>query len=741
MSKLPTSKMKKRSDIGFGLLMILAFAIVIKLFSESVMKNEMYQEYANNNQFGSIEISANRGSIYDSNGNTLAKSATVFKVFLDPSNFREHEKNYSKKDEIVKFITETLDIDEATLLKKMDANNQYEVLQTKVESPVADKITEFTSKNKITCISLQEDTKRYYPQNELAASVIGFVNGDGEGQYGIESYYDEQLSGIPGKVISAKDANGDEMPYRYSKLYEAKDGNSLHLTIDSNIQYYLEKNVQDMANEFKIDAGACAIMMNAKTGAIYGMATTPTFDLNNPAEITTESVKQYIESLSEEEQQEAMMNARAAQWKNKSVTDRYIPGSVFKVITSSAAIEENVIDIDTSSFDCAGIAHVSGVPIRCWNYPNSHGAQSFVQALTNSCNPAFIEIGQRIGVDKFFYYFEAFGLTEKTGIDLPAEVSSIYAELKDIGPVELASISFGQTSKITPMEMIVSYAAVVNGGKLVTPYVVDKIVDGSGNVVSTHETVVKRQVISEDTSKKMRESLEAVVNNNGGSNAYIKGYHIGGKSGTSQKLDMYSEEDMRYVSSYCCFAPADDPEIVLLVIADEPTTGEYYGSVVAVPYARRILEEVLPYLGYYPEYTDEEIEKMDKTVPDLETKTVLAAKTTLAEMGLECEIVGGGETIASQVPTAGSSISKGGTVILYTAGNTNQKMIEVPSFIGCNMEQVNTLIANAGLNCITKGASVDNVAAIVSAQSVEAGEMAAKGTVIELTFIIKDQTG
>ncbi len=742
MSKLPTAKMKKRSDIGFGLLMLLAGAIVVKLFTVSVVDNEMFQEYANNNQFGSIEISANRGTIHDSNGSILAKSATVFKVFLDPSNFREHEKNYNKKDEIVEFITSTLDIDEETLLKKMEANNQYEVLQTKVESPIADKITEFTKENKITCISLQEDTKRYYPQNELAASVIGFVNSDGIGQYGIESYYNEQLSGIPGKVISAKDANGDEMPYRYSKLYEAQEGNSLYLTIDSNIQYYLEKNIQDMTNEFKLDAGACAIMMNAKTGAIYGMATTPTFDLNNPADITTESVKQYIDSLSGDEQSEALMNARAAQWKNKSVTDRYIPGSVFKVITSAAAIEEDVIDVDTSNFECTNTINVAGIDMHCWNYPYSaHGSQTFVQALTNSCNPAFIEIGQRLGADKFYYYFEAFGLTEKTGIDLPAEASSLYLSADDMGPVELASISFGQTSKITPMEMMVSYAAAVNGGNLVTPYVVDKIVDGSGNVVLNHETVVKRQVISEDTSRKMRESLEAVVNNNGGSNAYIKGYHIGGKSGTSQKLDMYSEENMRYVSSYCCFAPADDPEIVLLVIADEPTTGEYYGSVVAVPYARKILEEVLPYLGYYPEYTDEEIENMDKTVPDLESKTVLAAKTTLSEMGLECEVVGSGEVIASQVPTAGSSISKGGTVILYTEGNTHQRMTEVPDFSGCNMEQVNALIANSGLNCITKGASVDNLAAIVSAQSQEAGEMVPKGTVIELTFIVKDQTG
>lgn len=742
MSKLPTTKMKNRSDIGFGLLMLLAIAIVLNLFRTSIVENERYQAYANTNQFGSIEISANRGSIYDTNGNILAKSATVFKVFLDPSNFRDKEVNYSKKAEIVSFITSVLDIDEETLLKKLDADNQYEVLQTKVESPVADKITEFTSENKITCIRLEEDTKRYYPQNELAASVIGFVNIDGEGQYGIESYYDEELSGIPGKVISAKDAHGDEMPYRYSKLYEAQDGNSLYLTIDSNIQYYLEKNIQDMAAEFEIEAGACAVMMNAKTGAVYGMATTPTFDLNNPADITDETAMQYINTLTGDEQSEALMNARAAQWKNKSVTDRYIPGSVFKVITGSAAIEENVIDINSSTFNCTNTIDVAGTPFHCWNYPySSHGTQTFVQALTNSCNPAFIEIGQRLGADKFSYYFKAFGLTESTGIDLPAEASSIYLDVATKGPVELASSSFGQTNKITPMEMITSYAAVINGGYLVTPYVVDKIVDGSGNVVSTHETVVKRQVISEDTSKIMRESLEAVVNNNGGSNAYIKGYHIGGKSGTSQKLDLYSEEAMRYVASYCCFAPADDPEIILIVIADEPMSGDYYGSVVAVPYARKILEEVLPYLGYYPEYTEEEIENMDKTVPELEDKTVSGAKATLEEMSLQCEVIGSGEIVASQVPSAGSSISKDGKVILYTEGNTTQKTTEVPNVVGMNIEQVNAALTEAGLNYITTGASADNTTALVSTQSVAEGETVPRGTVVELMFIIKDQSG
>jgi len=723
-----------------GLIFLLAAALVCNIFKISVIDNEKYQELANSNQFNSITISANRGSIYSSDGSILAQSATVFKVFIDPQSFNENDSD--KKDITVDFLAETLDLDEKTILDKMsNLDSQYQVLKTKVEKPVVDEINEFLTENEISSISTEEDTKRYYPQNDLAASVIGFTNYDGEGWYGIEAYYDDELSGVDGKVISAQDGRQNEMPYRNEKLYEAQDGNSLVLTIDTTLQYYLEKNLEEMYNKYELDNRACGIIMNVNTGAILAMATCPSFDLNNPSEITDERTLEKLDLITDEEERtQAEANARELQWKNKAITETYIPGSVFKVITSSAAFEEDLIDLDNDTFYCTGVVDVSGTSIKCHKL-EGHGMQSFKDALTNSCNPAFIEIGKRLGAEKFFYYFEAFGLTEKTGIDLPSEVSSIYASESSLGAVELASSSFGQTNKLTPIEMITAYAATINGGNLLTPYVVQKVLDADGNVISNTEPTIKRQVISEETSAIMRESLEYVVDNNGGSNAYIKGYKIGGKSGTSQKLDEYGEDDMRYVASYVCFAPADDPEIIMLIMADEPTTGEYYGSVVAVPCARSILEEVLPYLGYYPEYTDDELETLDTTVPSVEGTTLYNAESTLEELGLEYQVVGNGDMVVTQVPTSGNSIAKGGKVVLYTEANSEQEFVEVPNLVGSSLTQANQLLSSLGLNYVTTGASAEREDATVYSQSYAEGERVPVGTIIELNFVVKDQSG
>lgn len=737
---MPTLSMKRCSLIVMACIFVLAIALVCNIFKISVIDNEKYQKLANNNQFNSITISANRGSIYSSDGSILAQSATVFKVYIDPKNFKKNDED--KKDITVDFLAETLDLDEKTIIDKMNnENSQYQVLKTKVEKPIVDKINEFLDENNITSISTEEDTKRYYPQNDLCASVIGFTNYDGEGWYGIEAYYDDELSGVDGKVISATDGKQQEMPYRNSKFYEPQDGNSLELTIDTTLQYYLEKNLEDMYNKYQLDNRACGIIMNANTGAILAMATCPSFDLNNPSEITDEKTLAQIDAIiDEDEKSKVEANARELQWKNKAITETYIPGSVFKVITSAAAFEEDLISLDNDSFYCSGVLEVAGIPIKCHKL-TGHGMQNFKEALTNSCNPAFMEIGKRLGAEKFFHYFEAFGLTEKTGIDLPSETSSIYASESLLGPVELASSSFGQTNKLTPIEMITAYASVINGGNLVTPYVVQKVLDADGNVISNTETKVKRQVVSESTSAIMRESLEYVVDNNGGSNAYIKGYKIGGKSGTSQKLDEYSEENMRYVASYVCFAPADDPEIIMLIMADEPMTGEYYGSVVAVPYARNVLEEALPYLGYYPEYTDDELETLDAIVPAVEGITLYNAKATIEEVGLQCQVIGNGDMVVSQVPSSGNSMAKGGNVILYTEENYEQEFVKVPNLVGCSLTQANDILSSYGLNYVATGASAEREDATVYSQSYAEGEHVPVGTIIELTFVVKDQSG
>ncbi len=734
---LNSANMNKRNIVIMGIMFACALAVSINVFKVSVVDNEYYQEKANKTQFGSMTISANRGSIYSSDGSILAQSATVFKVYIDPKNFKEHDQK--NLDITVDFLSETLELDKQSIIDKINkTDTQYQVLKNKVEKPIVDKINTFLDEHNMTSIKTSEDIKRYYPQGELAASVIGFTNYDGEGWYGIEAYYDDELSGVDGKVISAKDAYSQEMPYKYSKLYDAEDGNSLQLTIDTTLQYYLEKNLQDMYNTYQLDNRACGIIMNANTGAILAMATCPGFDLNSPSEITDQRTLNELGLIAnEEERSNAEANARELQWKNKAVSEIYIPGSVFKVFTSSAGFEENVLSLD-DTFYCSGSLTVAGQPIRCWNR-NGHGSQTFKDALTNSCNPAFMEIGKRLGAENFFYYFEAFGLTDKTGIDLPSEISSYYAPEDRLGPVELASSSFGQTNKVTPIEMITAYASVINGGKLLVPYVVDKVIDSDGNTIKTTETTVKRQVISEETSATMRDCLEYVVNTNGGSNAYIKGYRIGGKSGTSQKLDEYNEANMRYVASYVCFAPADNPEIIMLIMADEPTTGEYYGSVVAVPCARSILEEVLPYLGYYPEYSDEELATLDVTVPSVEDTTLNNAENTLTDLGLTYEVVGHGDMVVSQTPISGSSIAQGGKIILYTEANQEQEFVEVPNLTGYSLTEANNLLSSLNLNYVASGASTEREDATVYSQSYNEGEHVPVGTIIELTFVVKEQ--
>lgn len=788
MADKPTAQMKKRTNIFvLFVMMFMAAAVIIRLFKLSVVDNKFYQDKANEYHFGPITISANRGSIYDCNGVILAQSATVYKVYMDPDLFRseisakkeileaqaqESTSNASAavsvktaeevQDEIISFLAEKLEITKEKIVDAMNENTQYKILKTQIEKSTADEIIAFMSEYNINSIKIEEDTKRYYPQDELAASVIGFTNGDGDGQYGLEYQYDEYLSGIDGKVISAKDAYGNEMPYRYAKTYEAQDGNSLYLTIDRTLQYVLEKNLDEMVTKFEVEDRACGIIMNAKTGAVLAMATGPGFDLNNPSEvdelsiarmaqdmglldidkndvIKSEQVKSLNASLTKDQYTEAYVAAREQQWKNKAITELYIPGSVFKVITSSAALEEKVISVN-DMFECNGVAVVADSKMHCWN-TSGHGTQTFVEAITHSCNPAFIEIGRRLGPEDFFNYFKSYGLTERTGIDLPAEEKSYYQDLETMGPVELASSSFGQTNKLTPIEMITAYAAVINGGELVTPYVVSKIVDNNGNVVLTNEKTVKRQVISKETSDIMCQTLETVAYQNG---AYIKGYHVGGKSGTSEKLDEYAgneKDPMRYIASYCCFAPADDPEIIMLIMADEPMSGEYYGSQVAVPYSRQVMEEILPYLGYYPEYSDEEAENIDVSVPFIEDLTIEEAKKVIEEKGLNYEIAGEGDTIYGQMPLTGSAIAQGGTVVIYTEKNYNPEFVKVPDVRGYSLADANYLLTNAGLNFIANGVAANDSGSVVQMQSEPDGAMVAKGTIIELSFGVNDQSG
>lgn len=763
----PTAKMKFRTNVVIQIAMMLfACAIIINLFKVSVVQNKKYEALANNYHFGTMRLEAQRGAIYDATGTPLAWSATVYNVYIDPQLFRDEMDDVQKNNEskqaaadkngktatdivdvatlrenIATYLAGKLNLEKADIEKAFDADGRYYILQTQVEKNVADEIENYFDNLNLVSFATEATTKRYYPQEELAASVIGFTNGDGDGQYGLEYQYNDYLAGVDGRIISAQAANGEEMPYRYSTTYEAENGASLYLTLDTTLQYYLEKAISEMSVEFNVQQRACGIIMNPKTGAIYAMATYPSFDLNQPSVIYDTTVAKKLDSLTGQEYSDAYQEARETQWKNKAISEIHFPGSVFKVVTTAAAMEEKLIDLQNDSFYCNGSFTVMGETIGCSNR-NGHGAQSFTKALTNSCNPAFMEIGLRLGTSKFSYYFKGFGLTEKTGIDLPGEANSLYISEDVMSNVDLASSSFGQANKVTPIQTITAYAAAINGGKLVTPYLVEQIVDADGNIVMEHQTEEKRQVVSEATSQTVREQLEAVVENNPTHNAYIEGYRIGGKSGTAEKLDEYDGVEMKYAASYGCFAPADDPEVIMLIIADEPDNIiNYYGSAVVTPYAKTVMSEILPYLGFYPEYTDEEYADRNVTVPLVQEKSLDSATATLDDMGLSYEVVGEGSSIVSQCPKTGAVIEKGGKVILYTEENTEPEVVEVPNLVGLSAAEANTALTQLGLNIVTMGASSDNADAKVQFQSEPAGTSVEVGTVINLTMSINDQSG
>lgn len=762
-----TVRMRNRTNKGvLGLMTVFCAAVIVRLFVVSVVDNSKYEGMANNYHFGTMTLSANRGAIYDANGTALAWSATVYNIYIDPTLYREEMKSIEDandkkksaaeeenetadnlvdvdqlKTSITNFLSEKLGLKTEEVEASFEKDGRYYVLQTQVEKNVTDEITAYFEKLNLSFIGTEATTRRYYPQNELAAAVIGFTNGDGDGQYGLEYQYDDYLSGVDGRVISAQAANGEEMPYRYSTTYDAEDGDSLYLTLDTTIQYYLEKSLAEMVEKFEVKERACGVIMNPKTGAVYAMATYPTFDLNNPSEIYDAKTAQELAALPESEYSTAYATARETQWKNKVISEISYPGSTFKIVTTADAFEENLINMETDSFYCSGQVQVADALIHCSNTAG-HGAQTFTQALTNSCNPAFIEIGQRIGIDKFSYYFEGFGLAEKTGIDLPGEAVSYSVTGDDMTIVDLASAAYGQCNKVTAMELVTAYSAAINGGYMVTPHVVDHVVDSNGNIVLQNETEVKRQIVSEETSAIVREQLEAVVNNNPSHNAYIQGYRIGGKSGTAEKLDTSTADDRQHVASYCCFAPADDPEVIMLIMADEPNKEiGYYGSQVVVPYARDIMEEILPAMGFYPEYSDGEDTDSTVTVPYLQSADITSAESTLAQLGLTYEVVGDGTTVASQSPSTGTSVTKGGKVILYTeVGGNSGDTIEVPNLVGMTAAEVNETMTYYDLNYAIVGSSASESGALVQYQSEEAGTVVPRGTAITLTLSVSQQS-
>lgn len=742
VSEKTTSVMKRRLYLLFFAAMLAAMIYVsVQMYEVAVKESGKYQALANSQQFRSTTVKANRGTIYDKNGQVLAQSVTVYTVFVDPATYAERDTEH--EDFIAYTLADALALDPDDIREKLHKNNAYQVIEKDVEKNVASDILKKMAEKGITSVGATPTAKRYYPQNDLAANVIGHLHYDGYGIYGLEAFYNDYLTGTDGKIISARDASGAEFRYKYKQSYDAKDGDTVYTNLDATVQYYTEKALESAVQSNAAKHKACAVVMNAKTGAILAMATDPDYNLNAPADVYDENTSLALADLKRLSTDDAYLSARSdawnLQWTNKAISSLYYPGSVFKVVTGSAALEENAIKT-SDTYYCDGAIDVQGIDFHCWTTHGGHGTQDFFQAMTNSCNPAFVTIGQKLGAKSFCKYFEAFGLTEKTGIDLPAETSSLYVPYANMTPVSLASSSFGQTNKITPIQMICAYAAVVNGGYLVTPYVVDKIVDCDGNIVKEFKPTIKRQVISEETSEIMRQTLETVVTVNSGSNVYIKGYNIGGKSGTSQKLDENAEGNT-YVSSYCAFYPADDPEIIMLVMVDEPTNGLYYGSAVAAPVVSEVFTEILPYLGYYAEYTEEELEDLEVNVPNVEGGTIEQAKSTLKSLGLEIDVVGEGANVIKQVPSRGNEMPKGGTVVVYTEENYEEEWVYVPDLTGYSLSKANKKLASLGLNLRPLGGAAQKAGAECSGVMNYKECYVQKGTIIEAYFLINDETG
>lgn len=741
MAKGPTKSMWMRMLIIMLALSVGTFSVsAVRLTKIMLLDSDFYQQKASEQQLYDTELSPTRGNIYDRNMDMLATSATVWTAYITPNDLKKIT-DAAERDAVVQLIADNvsriLEMDRDKVVECCNKSSAYVILKKRVEKPQADELRRFIADNKLGyLIGLDESSKRYYPNENLASVLLGFVGDDNQGLSGIEAYYESELKGIPGRVVAAKNARGMDMPFSYEKMVDATPGNSLVLTIDKYIQHVSDKLLEQAVIDNKVAERGVCIIMNVNTGEILAMSIKGDFNPNDPFTLSEEDSK-LLEDLTGDERTTKLSELRNKQWRNKAVSDPYEPGSVFKVITLAAALEDGLTSFD-SHFNCPGYIVVAGQRYSC-HKRIGHGSQNLVEAFQNSCNPVFISLGQLLGVSSFSRYFDAFGLTQKTGIDLPGEAAPMYHKEANMGPTELSSTSFGQTFKITPIQLITAISAAVNGGYLVQPHVVNQIIDGNNNVVKSVDNVRKRQVISTETSMKMRQLMEKVVDGGGGKNAYVPGYRIGGKTGTSQKVDKMLQENQGslYISSFCGVAPMDDPQIAALILLDEPKGDAYYGGMVAAPVGGQIFKEILPYLGYQPQYTQEELEKMEIKTPDVVGKPVSTAENTIKSLGLNVKIIGDGENIFKQNPAPNQSINRNGIVVLYT-DNTKVNTVTVPDLTGLTISGVNTRAAKAGLNIEFAGTSLTDSGVLSYKQSVEEGTTVEVGTTITVYFRSED---
>ena len=702
--------------------------LFFRLFDLQIKRHEELQGMAVSQQTRRTVVTASRGTIYDASGNILAISTSAETIILSPMEINnalkdtEHPVSWTK-DSLAAGLAEILDKDAASIRKRMDnEDSQYELIKLRADEDVAAKVREYVEENDISGVHLVADTKRYYPYGSLAAQVIGFVGDDNTGLYGLEAYYEDELEGQSGLVISAKDQAENDMLYTYEQYFAAKNGSDLTLTLDATIQYYLEKGLESMMDKFSAANGASGIVMNAKTGAVMAMASYPNYDLNDFLTVSDKTLQERIERG-----ESTVADMQLLQWRNKALNDTYEPGSTFKILTLSAALEEGVVD-KTTTVNCSGSVNISNYTIHCSN-KNGHGLQTLVQSVGNSCNPAFINYGLRIGNTKFYEYMRSFGLMNTTGIDLGGEAVGVFAADDSFTQLDLACYAFGQNFTVTPLALIAAQAACINGGYLHTPYLVERITDSEGSVTYRHDSTPVRQVISEQTSATVRECLEYVVSSGTGKNGQVAGYRIGGKTGTADK-----GQSGDVVVSFLCFAPADDPQVIMLITMDTPSraTGTYVsGGNMVAPTASTVMSEILPYLGVEPSYSAEELLGMDTTVPNVIGMTVEEAKAKLQERALSCKVVGDGEAITDQTPAGGAIIPGKSVVILYANAAKSTDKCVVPHLIGKTPSEANTSATAAGLLIRFSGTTGSESSAIrVLSQSIDEGTEVDAGTVI-----------
>ena len=759
----PNAMMLRRTLLLMIVCGIVAFLVLgLRLFKLQILDHNFYETLAIEQQVRETTVTAARGTIYDTNMKILAMSASVDNIYISPAEIKLYEEDPTL---IAQGLSEILGVDyDSILVKAANTKSWYQTIARKVEPEVSDKVREFKNEHNLKGVKIEEDSKRYYPYSTLAAQVIGFVGTDNAGLSGIEAYDNNTLTGVNGRVVRVKNAAGTDMLFtNFEDYYDAQDGEDVVLTIDSTIQYYIEKHLEQAMRDYDVQNGAAAIAMDVETGAILGMASLGNFDLNN-YQMVDPDIQAVIDAEPDQTTKQALLTeAQFKQWRNKAISDTYEPGSTFKILTLSMALNEGVVSLD-NSFYCSGNVDVLGRndPVKCWK-SGGHGSQTLTQALQHSCNVAFVNIGLRVGAEKFYDYCEAFGffnasndadvqLTGKTGIDLDGESGSIWWSKNTFenpdNKSQLAAASFGQTFNITPLQLITAVSACTNGGYLLKPFLIKEVVNSDGSSVSKTEPTVVRQVISEDTSKTVCALLEQVVGDKTegtGKNAYVAGYRIGGKTGTSQKVAQeVAGGEKEYFVSFIGIAPIDNPKIAILVILDTPSnsTGIYIsGGQMGAPTGGKMFSDILPYMGYQPQYTEEELTKVDKTVPGIVGMSSNEALSKLQSAGMTARIIGTGVTVTAQIPAANSVIASGSQVIIYCDATPSTSLETMPDLTGMTYSMARQNLGSYALYVKASGPITDPTMVVVTNQSIAAGTSVEHGTVIEVTVVDTSDQG